>query len=90
MRSSSTFPGVVTLGSLLLSTVGATPVPDAAPGAFGTCQLDLSDLDAAWKASKAPTFLDSFMYPRGSGKLGSVAGLDSKTSSMCFLLLHMP
>ena len=67
------------LGLLSTCIVTAAPAPDAS-GAFGSCNLNLGDPDGAWKASKAAIFLDSLMYQRGSGKLGSVAGLDSNYS----------
>ena len=45
-----------------------------------TCNLDLSDPNKAWAASKAPQFLDSLMFVRGSGKRGSIASVRTSIS----------
>lgn len=47
-----------------------------------TCDLDLSDPNKAWYSSKAPSFLDTLMYQRGSGNAGSIASLDKKVDMM--------
>ncbi len=49
-----------------------------------TCNIDSSDSNAAWAQTKAPSFMDSLMSQRGSGKQGSIA-------AVCGLLLghHM-
>ena len=46
------------------------------------CGLSLADADMTWRKSQAGPYLDSLMFARGSGKLGSIAGLDQKVDKM--------